>query len=74
MSHGSNDIKAGAPEAQGDAQLLKIYDFALGLGRRAGKILLDGVDQRCGDEDGRNLKQVDKMNAVDIVTQTDLCW
>ncbi|KFX86649.1 hypothetical protein V490_08981 [Pseudogymnoascus sp. VKM F-3557] len=72
MSHGSNDTKAEAPGALGDAQLLEIYDFALGLGRRAGKILLDGVDQRCGDEEGRGQNEVNKMNAVDIVTQTDL--
>jgi myo-inositol-1(or 4)-monophosphatase len=74
MTHASNDTKAEAPEALGDAQLLEIYDFALGLGRRAGKILLDGVDQRCGDEGGRGQNQVDKMNAVDIVTQTDHGW
>lgn len=72
MSHGSHDTKAEATEALGEAQLLEIYDFALGLGRRAGKILLDGVDQRCGDESGRGQNEVDKMNAVDIVTQTDL--
>lgn len=72
MSHGSHDTKADAPGALEEAQLLEIYDFALSLGRRAGKILLDGVDQRCGDEEGRGQNEVDKMNAVDIVTQTDL--
>lgn len=55
-----------------DAELLEIYDFALGLGRRAGEILLEAVEKRCGDEEGRGHGQVDKMNAVDIVTQTDL--
>jgi myo-inositol-1(or 4)-monophosphatase len=56
-----------------DAELQEIYAFAVSLGQRAGKILLEGVDKRTGDaakrtDDG----QVDKMNAVDIVTQTDL--
>lgn len=74
MSHFSHDIKAASPKALGDAELLEIYDFALSLGRRAGKILLDGVDQRCGEEGGRGQNQVDKMNAVDIVTQTDHGW
>lgn len=56
-----------------DAELQDIYTFALDLGRRAGKILLDGVEKRCGAESGRDVgKQEEKMNAVDIVTQTDL--
>lgn len=53
-----------------DAELQEIYAFALDLGRRAGKMLMDGVEKRCeGDEGG---KEEEKMNAVDIVTQTDL--
>ena len=54
------------------AQLKEIYDFALHLGRRAGKILLEGVDKRCGEESGRWQGQEDKESAVDIVTQADL--
>lgn len=55
------------------AELQEIYVFALDLGRRAGKILLDGVDARCGAVEGRETKKAEeKMNAVDIVTQTDL--
>lgn len=54
------------------AQLEEIYDFALGLGRNAGKILLDGVEKRCGEESGRWQGQEEKDSAVDIVTQTDL--
>ncbi|RDW64053.1 hypothetical protein BP5796_10555 [Coleophoma crateriformis] len=54
-------------------ELQDIYTFALGLGRDAGKILLDGVEKRSGAEHGRDMgKQEEKMNAVDIVTQTDL--
>ena len=53
-------------------ELKEIYDFALSLGRRAGQILLDGVEKRCGDESGRWQGQEDKENAVDIVTQADL--
>lgn len=55
------------------SELQEIYAFALDLGRRAGKILTDGVDARCGDVSGRETKAAEeKMNAVDIVTQTDL--
>ncbi len=54
------------------AQLNEIYDFALSVGRNAGKILLDGVEKRCGEESGRWQGQEDKESAVDIVTQTDL--
>ena len=54
-------------------ELEEIYTFALDLGRRAGKILLDGVEERTGDVGGRGSnEQVEKMNAVDIVTETDL--
>ena len=54
-------------------ELEEIYTFALDLGRRAGKILLDGVEKRTGDVGGRGSnEQVEKMNAVDIVTETDL--
>lgn len=56
--------------AQSD--LKEIYDFALDLAVRAGDILLDGVEKRSGAVEGRSQGQVDKMNAVDIVTETDL--
>lgn len=52
-------------------ELRQIYDFALSLGRNAGKILLDGVEKRCGEESGRWQGQEDKESTVDIVTQTD---
>ena len=56
-----------------DSELQELYGFALDLGRRAGKILLDGVDKRTGEQSGRdNGPEEEKMNAVDIVTQTDL--
>lgn len=51
-------------------ELREIYAFALDLGRRAGKILMEGVEKRCEGEEGG--KEEEKMNAVDIVTQTDL--
>ena len=51
-----------------DAELKEIYDFALDLGRRAGKILLDGVEKRTGEMSGRDVGEMEeKMNAVDIV-------
>jgi myo-inositol-1(or 4)-monophosphatase len=56
-------------------ELKQIYDFALDLGRRAGRILIDGVEKRTGDAGSREEgggEQKEKMNAVDIVTQTDL--
>jgi len=54
-------------------ELKEIYTFALDLGRRAGKILIDGVEKRTGAASARDMgKQEEKMNAVDIVTQTDL--
>jgi myo-inositol-1(or 4)-monophosphatase len=56
-----------------EAELKDIYVFALDLGRRAGKILIDGVEKRTGAASGWEMgKQEEKMNAVDIVTQTDL--
>jgi myo-inositol-1(or 4)-monophosphatase len=56
-----------------DEELKEIYVFALDLGRRAGKILIEGVEKRTGAVGGREVgKQEEKMNAVDIVTQTDL--
>lgn len=53
-------------------QLKEIYEFTLKLSQSAGKILLEGVEKRSGDVAGRLQGQVDKLNAVDIVTQTDL--
>lgn len=55
--------------------LKEFYTFALDLGRKAGKILLDGIEKRTGEASGRDVggqKMEEKMNAVDIVTQTDL--
>jgi myo-inositol-1(or 4)-monophosphatase len=52
-----------------DTELKEIYDFALALGRRAGKILLDGVEKRTGEMSGRDVGVMEeKMNAVDIVS------
>lgn len=51
-----------------DDELQEIYTFALDLGRRAGKILLDGVEKRTGEQSGRDAGFMEeKMNAVDIV-------
>jgi len=57
------------------AELREIYIFALDLGRRAGEILYEGVERRCSDDGkgvGERQEEKEKMNAVDIVTQTDL--
>ncbi|KAH8807515.1 inositol monophosphatase [Xylogone sp. PMI_703] len=55
-------------------ELKEIYEFAIDLSHRAGEILLNGVDKRCANANGRGEEQehVEKMNAVDIVTQTDI--
>lgn len=51
-----------------EAELKEMYAFALDLGRRAGKILLDGVEKRTGEQSGRDVGVMEeKMNAVDIV-------
>jgi myo-inositol-1(or 4)-monophosphatase len=47
------------------------YRFAIGLGRAAGKILLDGLTRRGVTVDNGAHEGVEKLNAVDIVTQTD---
>ena len=53
--------------------LQEIYTFALQLARDAGEILLAGVEKRTGDAGARDdAPMEEKMNAVDIVTQTDL--
>jgi myo-inositol-1(or 4)-monophosphatase len=50
--------------------LEQIYQFAIQLGKDAGKILLDGIEKRrLGPSSIAN--DVEKINAVDIVTQTD---
>ena len=48
-----------------------IYQFAVELGKSAGKILLEGIERRRVDVDNDAHEAVEKLNAVDIVTQTD---
>lgn len=53
-------------------ELGQIYTFAIQLGKDAGQMLLDGVEKRCEDGGGGTAdEQVEKMNAVDIVTKMD---
>lgn len=57
----------------------EIYAFAVGLGKRAGKILLDGVQNRIDGvgtatdtaAGSTGMEFTEKDNAVDIVTQVD---
>ena len=54
--------------------LKEIYDFAVQLAKDAGKMLMDGVEARCGDDTTPGAVaqvQVEKDSSVDIVTQTD---
>ncbi|RJE19299.1 Inositol monophosphatase QutG [Aspergillus sclerotialis] len=50
------------------AELDDIYAFAVGLGRTAGNLLLDGVEKRIN---GGNQSVEEKDSSVDIVTKTD---
>ncbi|KAJ5794074.1 hypothetical protein N7457_000673 [Penicillium paradoxum] len=52
-------------------ELDEIYAFAIDLGRKAGKLLMDRVEQRISDSKGCSNTFEEKENAVDIVTQTD---
>jgi myo-inositol-1(or 4)-monophosphatase len=51
-------------------ELSDIYKFAIQLGKDAGRILLDGLERRRSGQDAPE-DPVEKLNAVDIVTQTD---
>jgi myo-inositol-1(or 4)-monophosphatase len=53
--------------------LKEIYDFAVQLAKDAGRMLMDGVEVRCGNDStaGVQQEQVEKDSSVDIVTQTD---
>jgi myo-inositol-1(or 4)-monophosphatase len=51
--------------------LEEVYHFAVGLGKAAGKILLEGIERRRLTADDGAPEAVEKLNAVDIVTQTD---
>lgn len=57
-------------------ELEQIYSFAIDLGKKAGSMLLQGVDIRTKDKSSSNtdkeeLQLVEKDSQVDIVTQTD---
>lgn len=53
--------------------LKEIYDFAVQLAKDAGRMLMDGVEARCGNDNTPSTEQVhvEKDSSVDIVTQTD---
>lgn len=53
------------------ASLDEIYPFAINLAKNAGKILLDGIERRRDTDFTSSENHVEKLNAVDIVTQTD---
>ncbi|KAJ5382875.1 hypothetical protein N7517_000786 [Penicillium concentricum] len=52
-------------------ELDEIYAFAIDLGRKAGKMLMERVDQRISGGNGSSNAFEEKESAVDIVTQTD---
>lgn len=51
-------------------ELNEIYAFAVDLGRKAGDLLMERVEQRISGGDSPQTFE-EKENAVDIVTQTD---
>jgi Inositol monophosphatase family. len=52
-------------------ELDEIYAFAIDLGRKAGNLLMEHVDQRISGSEGHSQKFDEKDSSVDIVTQTD---
>lgn len=52
-------------------ELDEIYSFAVDLGRKAGDLLMERVEQRISGTEGNSQRFEEKDNAVDIVTQTD---
>lgn len=60
---------AVGPFSQDD--LDEIYAFSIDLGRKAGKMLMERVEQRISGANGSSNAFEEKENAVDIVTQTD---
>jgi len=52
-----------------ELDLDSIYQFAIQLGKDAGKLLQDAAQRRMSGEE--TLDEVEKLNSVDIVTKTD---
>lgn len=61
---------AMAVEQLSQDELDEIYAFAIDLGRKAGDMLMERVEQRISGCNGPQTFE-EKENAVDIVTQTD---
>lgn len=58
-----------------DLDLDQIYQFALQLGKDAGKLLQEAAQKRMNGD--VQLEEEEKLNSVDIVTKTDegeLLW
>jgi hypothetical protein len=51
--------------------LEEVYRFAIDLAKSSGKILLEGLERRRVTGDDCAPEVIEKLNAVDIVTQTD---
>jgi len=52
-------------------ELDEIYPFAIKLAKDAGKILLKGIEERREVGNTSIENHAEKLNAVDLVTQTD---
>lgn len=57
-----------------EQELDEILEFAIQLGKDAGRILMDGAQSRINPSHGvsNEQKSVEKDSSVDIVTQTDM--
>jgi myo-inositol-1(or 4)-monophosphatase len=55
--------------AQDDIE--EAYQFAIDLGRTAGKILLEGLERPRATVDNGTHEGVEKLTVLDIVTQAD---
>jgi hypothetical protein len=59
------------PIMASDLDLDSIYQFAIQLGKDAGKLLQEAAQRRMSGEE--QLDELEKLNSVDIVTKTVEC-
>ncbi|KAF8537012.1 inositol monophosphatase [Trichophaea hybrida] len=57
--------------ADHDLDLDELYAFAIDLSKRAGQLLVDAATKRRSEHAGQVTASVMKLNAVDLVTETD---
>jgi len=60
------------PDEISDSELEAIYKFTIELAKNAGQMLMQGLEARRSGIDPESTESAEKMNAVDIVTKTDI--